>query len=118
MIEEIRADEAVELLLGMEKQSDKRYVDETTWNELLITALIEDGKNEEAKGKAIDAFFLRCETRFYRLYTKASREENDNIQHFLSIAKEKVLEQYISFASDIERFDLIDECITATPKKN
>ncbi|HGJ5877312.1 MAG TPA: hypothetical protein ACHBX0_14270 [Arsenophonus sp.] len=61
LIEEIRADESVELLLGMEKQSDKRYVDETTWNELLITALIEDGKNEEAKGKAIDAFF--CDVR-------------------------------------------------------
>lgn len=117
LIEEVRADEAVELLLSMEKQSDKRYVDKTTWNELLITALIEDGKNEEAKEKAIDAFSLRCETRFYRLYTKACREESDNIQHFLSIANEKGLERYIAFASDIERFDLIAECITATAKE-
>lgn len=117
LIEEVRADEAVELLLSMQKQSDKRYVDKTTWNELLITALIEDGKNEEAKEKAIDAFSLRCETRFYRLYTKACREESDNIQHFLSIANEKGLDRYIAFASDIERFDLIAECITATAKE-
>jgi hypothetical protein len=67
--------------------------------------------------KSMAAFSFRCDTRFYRLYTKASGKGNDNIQSFLNIAKEKGLDPYICFASDIARFDLIDNCITAPPKE-
>ncbi|MGV7963124.1 regulatory protein RecX [Photorhabdus tasmaniensis] len=117
LMDEVRPGEAIELLLYMDKQGDKQYSDKATWDELFITALIEDGKSDEAMDKSIAAFSFRCDTRFYRLYTKASGKGNDNIQSFLNIAKEKGLAPYICFASDIARFDLIDNCITATPKE-
>ncbi|NRN30823.1 DUF6880 family protein [Photorhabdus heterorhabditis] len=117
LMEEVRPGEVIELLLYMDRQGDKQYADKTTWDELLVTALIEDGRSGEAMDKSIAAFSFRCDTRFYRLYTKACGKENDSIQTFLNIAKGKGLDPYICFASDMARFDLIDDCITATPKE-
>lgn len=117
LIEEVRPGEAIELLFYMEREGEKQYSDKTTWDKLLITALIEDGQRDEAMEKSIVAFSLRCDTRFYRLYKTASGKEDDNIQTFLNIAKEKGLMPYISFASDVARFDLVDSCVTGTPKE-
>jgi hypothetical protein len=117
LIDDVRPGEAIELLVYMEKQDDKRYADKTICNELLITALIEDGRINEAMEKSIAAFSFQCDTRFYRSYAKTSDKENDNVQTFLNIAKEKGLDTYICFAADIARFDLIDACITGPHKK-
>lgn len=117
LIDDVRPDEAIELLVHMEKPEDQRYADKTIWHELLITALIEDGRINEAMAKSISAFSFQCDSRFYRLYTKASGKENDNLQTFLNIAKEKGGDAYICFAADIARFDLIDNCITGTHSK-
>lgn len=117
LIDDVRPGEAIELLVYMEKQEDKRYADKTICNELLITALIEDGRINEAMDKSIAAFSFQCDTRFYHLYAKSSGKENDNVQTFLNIAKEKGLDAYICFAADIARFDLIDDCITGLHKK-
>jgi hypothetical protein len=103
LIDDVRPGEAIELLVYMEKQEDKRYADKTICNELLITALIEDGRINEAMDKSIAAFSFQCDTRFYHLYAKSSGKENDNVQTFLNIAKEKGLDAYICFAADIAR---------------
>jgi len=47
--------------------------------------------------------------------------KNEDVDHspvFLNIAKDMGLAPYVCFASDIERYDLIDACIIATPKTN
>ncbi|EAO0165633.1 regulatory protein RecX [Salmonella enterica] len=117
LIEKIRPGEAIELLLYMDRLSDETYSDKTTWYELFIIALIEDGRNEEAREKSVAAFSFRCDTRFYRLYIKACGKEDDNVQVFINIAKEKGIDSYICFTSDVERFDLIDDCITGMSKE-
>ncbi|HAG0017829.1 TPA: regulatory protein RecX [Salmonella enterica] len=117
LIEEVKPGEAIELLSGMEQPGDKKYSDKTTWDELFITALIEDGRNEEAREKSVAAFSFQCDARFYRLYTKASGNEDDNVQTFINIAKENGMDSYISFTSCVERFDLIDDCITDMSKE-
>lgn len=113
LLEEVRADEAIELLSGM----DKRYTNNSKWNELFVSALLEDGRKEEAKEHAIKAFALFCTVSLYQLYKKASGNDGDNIQAFLDIAKNKGLIVYIRFAIEVERFDLIDDCVTSTPKE-
>ncbi|ECD9517735.1 regulatory protein RecX [Salmonella enterica subsp. diarizonae] len=117
LMEEVRPGEAIELLLYMERVGDKQYSDKSTWDELFITALIEDGRAEEAREKSVAAFSFQCDTRFYRLHTKASGKEDDNVQVFINIAKEKGIDSYICFTSDVGRFDLIDDCITDSSKE-
>jgi hypothetical protein len=60
---------------------------------------------------------LFCTASLYQLYKKASGQGDDNIQTFLDIAKSKGLIVYILFAVEVERFDLIDDCVTSTPKE-
>ncbi|MEL5515682.1 hypothetical protein PTR77_25675 [Serratia bockelmannii] len=117
MMEEVRPEEAINLLLQMKKQGDTQYADRTKWNELYITALTEDGRREEAMEKAILAFSVQCDSRFYRLYTKAAGQANDNTPIFLRISEEKGIVARLCFASDIERLDLVNSCITATKKE-
>ena len=117
LMEEVRPKEAINLLLHMEQRGDTKYADQTKWDELYITALIEDGRREDAMEKAVSAFSVRCDTRFYRLYTKAAGKENDNLPLFLRISEEKGIVASLCFASDVERLDLVDSCITATKKE-
>ncbi|RUT64498.1 transcriptional regulator (plasmid) [Morganella morganii] len=117
LMEELRADEAIELLTRQRKD-DEEITDNTLWNELFIQALTEDGRKEEARAHCLTAFTFRCDTRFYHLYTKASGKDGDHSQAFLNMAKETGLAPYICFASDIGRYDLIDGGIAATPKAN
>lgn len=117
LIDDVRADEAIELLVSMKKHCDKQCANGDTWDELLITALIEERHIEEAKEKAMAAFSVGCDPRFYRLYTKATGQNEENLPDFLRIANEKGVERYLCFAADIARFDLVDACITQTPKE-
>jgi hypothetical protein len=117
LLDDVRANEAVDLLLGMDKEYIKNHTNNSQWNELLVIALIEDGRKEEAKEQAIKAFSLFCTASLYQLYKKASGQGDDNIQTFLDIAKSKGLIVYIRFAVEVERFDLIDDCVTSTPKE-
>lgn len=117
LMEEVRPEEAINLLLHMKNQGETQYADRTKWNELYITALTEDGRREDAMEKAVSAFTFQCDTRFYRLYTKAAGMENDNLALFLRIAEEKGIAAYLCFTSDVERPDLADTCITSTKKE-
>lgn len=117
LMEDLRADEALAVLKS-QQDDDGLMTNNITWNELYIQALIEEGKKEEAKAHCITAFAFQCSTRFYHLYIKAGEKDVDHSPIFLNIAKEMGLAQYICFASDIERYDLIDACIIATAKDN
>lgn len=117
LIEELRADEAL-VVLNSQRDNDKSLTRNIIWNELFIQALIEEGKKEQAKAHCITAFTFQCDSRFYHLCTKAGEKDVDHSPAFLKIAKDSGLPTYISFASDIERYDLIDTCIMAMPKNN
>lgn len=117
LMDDVRPEEAIQLLLHMEQQGEPQYADRTTWNELYITALTEDGRREDAMEKALSAFSFRCDTLFYQLYTKAAGKESDNLPLFLRIAEEKGMVAYLCFASDVERLDLADACITGSKKE-
>uniref|UniRef100_UPI0036DE1888 DUF6880 family protein n=1 Tax=Photorhabdus sp. RM322S TaxID=3342825 RepID=UPI0036DE1888 len=117
LMEDLRADEAL-AVLNSQRDDDEEITDNIIWNELFIQALIEEGRKEEAKAHCIAAFTFQCDTRFYHLYTKAGEKDVDHSPAFLNIAKGMGLAPYVCFASDIERYDLIDSCIIATPKAN
>jgi hypothetical protein len=55
---------------------------------------------------------------FLSSVTKAAEKDVDHSPAFLKIAKDTGLAPYVCFASDIERYDLIDACIMAMPKNN
>ncbi|KQN57030.1 transcriptional regulator [Serratia sp. Leaf51] len=117
LMEDLRADEALAVLKS-QRDDDGEITDNVIWNELFIQALIEEGRKKEAKAHCITAFTFQCDTRFYHLYTKAGEKDVDHSPVFLNIANDMVLAPYVCFASDIERYDLIDACIIATPKAN
>lgn len=115
LMEDLRADEAL-AVLNSQRDDDEEITDNIIWNELFIQALTEEGRKEEAKAHCITAFTFQCNTRFYHLFTKAGEKDLDHSPAFLNIAKNMGLAPYVCFASDIERYDLIDACIIATPK--
>ena len=117
LMEDLRADEALAVLKS-QRDDDGEITDNVIWNELFIQALIEEGRKKEAKAHCITAFTFQCDTRFYHLYTKAGEKDVDHSPVFLNIAKDMGLAPYVCFASDIERYDLIDASIIATPKVN
>lgn len=111
LIDEVRADEAIELLEYMLEQGNKQYAQEQRWNELYINALIEKGRREEAKTKCLSAFSCHSDPLFYRLYTQLHDNDDESLHCFLRIAEDKGLNPYICFAAEIERFDLINTVI-------
>lgn len=117
LMEDLRSDDAL-AVLNSQRIDDEEITDNIIWNELFIQALIEEGRKEEAKAHCITAFTFQCDTRFYHLYTKAAEKDVDHSPAFLKIAKDTGLAPYVCFASDIERYDLIDACIMAMPKNN
>ncbi len=114
LIDELRADEAIIFLHKLDKKG-LRYNDKYQWHQLLIKSLIEDGQKEEAKNSAIDAFKVDCHSIFYKLYNEASIDDDTNL--FLKIANEKGMKQLITFASDIDRYDVVDETISTASQE-
>lgn len=117
LLEDLRADEAL-AVLNRQRDDDEEITDNIIWNELFVQALIEEGRKEEAKTHCVTAFSFLSNVRFYHLYTKVAEKDVDHSPLFLKIAKKMGLAPYVCFASDIERYDVVDACIIATPKAN
>ncbi|PSH22055.1 hypothetical protein B7R74_08280 [Yersinia pseudotuberculosis] len=111
LIEEIKSDKAIEVLKSIDPKLIKHLSDFIKWKKLLIQALTEEGRKKEAIHECIESFKFSPNAHFYRAYIEIEGESTGDVNLFVEIAQKRGVEYYISFLSEISRFDLIENYI-------
>lgn len=118
LIDDVRADEAISVLMKVDNSTIIHRGLDFDWSKLLIIALIEEGRKEEAKQCCIEAFKRISHHEFYTLYNKLETTTQRSTDLFLEIARQKGQLHYIPFLMDIERLDLVDNYIREDPQEH
>lgn len=112
LIDDARASEAIALLERAWPSILPWTGDIVRWETLLATALMAEGRNEEARASLLDAFSRSPTSEFWALYLKAGGDEERDLLRFVQMAAECESESAIEFLADLKHYVWLNQIIT------
>ncbi|MCI4187108.1 hypothetical protein MRO89_14230 [Dickeya dianthicola] len=112
LIDELRAPEAVTILQALKQNTREWMLPKKEWASLLVNALLDEGRKEEARQVAEEAFRQSPHVGFWQLYLKAGGDAGQDFERYLLMAIARGVEHTVQFLADTEHYALINDLIT------
>ncbi|MGL4733988.1 MAG: hypothetical protein ACRCWB_02585 [Enterovibrio sp.] len=103
LIDELRAEQAIAILLAMESAGVSRYRELREWHQVLIQAYLEEGHRADAHAQALRAFTETRESSFFASYCQSGDESSEvALAQFVAVAETWGLVDVLLFLHEIE----------------
>ncbi|RNM25492.1 hypothetical protein EFS38_06105 [Dickeya undicola] len=112
LMDELRTPEAITILQALQRDTREWMLPKKEWATLLVNALLEEGRKEEARQVAEDTFRKVPDACFWRLFLKSGGDAERDFSRFLTTAIAFGFEHTVQFLSDLERYALVNALIT------
>ncbi|MBP2836899.1 DUF6880 family protein [Dickeya parazeae] len=112
LMDELRAPEAITILQALKRNTREWMLPKKEWATLLVNALLEEGRQEEARQIAEDTFRQVPDASVWQLYLKSGGDAGQDFERYLLMAIARGVEQTVQFLADTEHYALINDLIT------
>ncbi|MEI7376012.1 DUF6880 family protein [Dickeya chrysanthemi] len=112
LIDELRAPEAITILQAPKQNTREWILPKKEWATLLVNALLEEGRKEEARQIAEETFRQEPGVGFWQLYLKAGGDAGQDFERYLLMAIARGVEHTVQFLADTEHYALINDLLT------
>ncbi|QOL13120.1 DUF6880 family protein [Dickeya dianthicola] len=111
LIDELRAPEAITILQALKQNTREWMLPKKEWAILLVNALLDEGRKEDARQVAETTFRQAPEACFWQLYLKSGGDAERDFSRFLAAAIMVGFEHSVQFLSDLEQYSLVNDLI-------
>ncbi|MCI4231928.1 DUF6880 family protein [Dickeya dianthicola] len=111
LVDERRASEAIVILQALKQGPREWMLPKKEWATLLVDALLEEGRKEDARQVAEATFRQAPEACFWQLYLKSGGDAERDFSRFLTAAITVGFEHSVQFLSDLEQYSLVNDLI-------